>query len=745
MSSHQTTTAAAPRYSIGLVPRAAARDGLRRWGSGGGTARAAARAASLAATIAVWLAAASVGCRPEVEPLNQPGGGDAPDTQWQNDLFVSAIDSLNRLEQLDSGAMFEEVMRRLSGGDVAAPSDPLLATWPEPEILSQVVDRLNGWLDAQPRPDSWQPDPMLSSLPEALRRLPVVENLGAARFSHVDGFALREASWLRDVAQSARGEQLDDLSRAVRLFDWVVCNIQLVPGEEPSQAADDSSGPGPSPKTVAEGGSGAASSGESPGQEPVESASAPTDGSMWQFPWETLWFGRGTVWQRAWVYVLLLRQQGIDAAILAVPQSDEPASALRPWAVGVLCEGKLRLFDPQFGLPIAGRRGPSLGPDGRLWVEPAALEEMIEEPALLDRLAAAPDRSYRVRAEDLRRVVALVEASPACLSWRMERLESRLSGEQRLVLSVQPSRLARRFGEQPGVRAVGLWTLPFETYRRRAALSAPEVQRRLVQLLPFLTPPAGPPLWKGRLLFLRGQLDGPDGAAAHLQRARLADAELVEAETWIARRYLETAQAAGETITDAHRQAAEQMAQIQATMLLRAKMNATYWLGLISLQAGRYEAAYDYFATRTLEIAPDGPWADGARYNLARSFEAAGQMDRAVLLLRTDSPSPDQEGCLVRARWLEEAARRADAARRHGREKQSPSSGTVDAAETPPIAPAPSLDMPTPAPPESPRRGQSETPPVAPQTPTPEPPTRWPAEPESPPTLPDSPPSPASE
>ena len=38
-----------------------------------------------------------------------------------------------------------------------------------------------------------------------------------------------------------------------------------------------------------------------------------------QVPWETLFLGHGTKWERAWTYILLLRQRGIDAALLAVP------------------------------------------------------------------------------------------------------------------------------------------------------------------------------------------------------------------------------------------------------------------------------------------------------------------------------------------------------------------------------------------------------------------------------------------
>ena len=64
---------------------------------------------------------------------------------------------------------------------------------------------------------------------------------------------------------------------------------------------------------------------------------------------------------------------------------------------------------------------------------------------------------------------------------------------------------------------------------------------------------------------------------------------------------------------------------MEKLVYLRGKQDASYWSGLIAYQRGNYPAAVDYFARRTLEFMPDGPWTDGARYNLARTFEAAGE------------------------------------------------------------------------------------------------------------------------
>ena len=159
-----------------------------------------------------------------------------------------------------------------------SPSDRpnrLLAAWPEPEMLRQIVDRLNQWIRTQQPPADWKLDPMLAALPKPLADLPQVKDLGRMEFSRFDGYALQEAVWLRDVGLWARGDALDDLERAKSLFDWTVRNIQL--------------------------------EADGPSRIPL-------------FPWETLLFGRGTATERAWVFILLARQLGIDAAMLGLEE-----------------------------------------------------------------------------------------------------------------------------------------------------------------------------------------------------------------------------------------------------------------------------------------------------------------------------------------------------------------------------------------------------------------------------------------
>ena len=149
------------------------------------------------------------------------------------------------------------------------------------QILKQVCDRLNQWyLQEKPRV-AWQPDPLLAGLSDELRNLPAVKLQDTMQFRQTDGWFLQESIWLRDISKTAREDQFDDLAVAERLFDWTVRNVQL------EKNADSQARANP------------------------------------HRPYETLLLGRGTALDRAWVFMLLARQQGLDTVMLAL---GDPAS-----------------------------------------------------------------------------------------------------------------------------------------------------------------------------------------------------------------------------------------------------------------------------------------------------------------------------------------------------------------------------------------------------------------------------------
>lgn len=454
------------------------------------------------------------------------------------------------------------------------------------------------------------------------------------QFYPQDHAAMREAVFFRDLSRWARGEEFDDVSRARRLFDWVVRNIQL------------------------------------------EAAPRPGGGAVRvpQYPLETLFLGRGTAAERAWVFILLARQQGIDAAMLAVPEANSPGGEPRPWAVGVLSEGEIYLFDTQLGLPIAAREGVVRSASGALEIRPATLAEAARDESILRQLDLSTAQPYPVRASQLDKIVVLLEASPSYLTLRMKLVEGQLSGDDRMVLSAAPAAQAERFKACKHVGEVRLWPHPYQTLLVRLILGPDLAQWQGQAFAPFQAPslvegrlvasfveepvaplflkatpkqseqverrrrttaerrreaPPATPLGQGRLLHLRGKLQGEGSASHYYQMARPSERELA-----------------------LH----GQLSLAERAIILEAKQNASYWLGLVALEQKNSSSAIDYLATRTLAAFPGTPWTPGAKYNLARVFEAQGQALKAAQLYRENAGAPQGYGDLLRAKWLERLA-----------------------------------------------------------------------------------------
>jgi hypothetical protein len=288
------------------------------------------------------------------------------------------------------------------------------------------------------------------------------------------------------------------------------------------------------------------------------------------------------------------------------------------------------------------------------------LAQVVAEPELLRRLDIDPSHKYPVEAADLKHVVPQLEASPDYLSERMRLLETHLRGDIRMVLTTAPSEHAERWKAAKHLAPARLWPLPLETLDRRRHLDRNKVMVRLAEMLPFgwvyedrVTlrnrdlegQPGEPPgasreeertlrsaaLGQGRTLHLKGKLTGDDGAIHFYQMARPTDERL----------------------------RASSMPLQDKAICLRGKLDATYWLGLIAQERGKYETAADDFLNRGWPklTSAESPWTAGARYNLARTYEAAGDIPQAVGAYRSNDSSPGYQGDLLRARWLVEQNR----------------------------------------------------------------------------------------
>jgi tetratricopeptide (TPR) repeat protein len=411
-------------------------------------------------------------------------------------------------------------------------------------------------------------------------------------FDVEDGRILRETVWLRGAARYAVGDATDALVRAERLFDWTVRNIQLIDAAAPT----------------------------TPGA---------VDLRLPYLPWHALILGRGSATDRAWLFTLLARQQGLDVVLLA-PAEAKPAEANSPLAA-LVHDGQLYVFDTAWGAPVPGPGGKGI----------ATLAQLQKDDALLRALDLGDGESggegpkYPLTAEAAKQLAAYVETSSSFLAPKFARLERLLAGDSRLVLSIDQDELFERVKKCAGVGQVKPWPLRDERFaasREKAAYEA-----LVVMLSPFgKAPGANPrlarsPLWVPRVKHIAGKYADPLTGKATLtrfyQQARPSNEDLKplgsDSSAW--------AYAYG------------------------IKHNATYWLGLVSYDLGNYETAAEYF-NLVLRDEANGGWTAGARYNLGRTFEAMQDTSKAVAAYRATyfGRKPDA-ACLYRAKRLEKS------------------------------------------------------------------------------------------
>lgn len=571
-----------------------------------------------------WLCAVALcllpACRRSADAPGASSSGSAA-VAPQQDYFRAAWDHLARLDDFDPK-----------------------------QGMVQTAYYLNRWVERTEAAAAWQPTPRIEQLPADLRGIAPLRELDKRQFTVDDVRYLREASWARSISkwvaarpddpefatwlkqlEADRGEaHAYELSLAERLFDWTVRNIQLdalppFPGE--------AAGPEASAANAA------------PGAAPWQQAT-PGPGYT-AHPWQTLLYGRGDAWQRARVFILLCRQQQIDAVMLAF---DDPKSKPRPqpWLPAVSIDDQLYLFDTQLGLAI---RGP-----GEIGI--ATLAQVLQNPGLLRTLDVVGDVSYAAADADLTQLVALLDASPEALSYRIQAFQQESATGEPLFVSVPVDELAQRLQRHAGITAIQLWHTPFQTWvyrdaRQRRSREDPEIKRQL--MFDEMIFDSMHPLVQGRVQYFRGNFEKTterEGAKGYFVEARIPDVQIKQIET-------SPEIQAGLGIVRGRENDLEWQFRLQMTkvLVIGVKHTATYWLGITHYDTGRFETAIDWLQQRTLETPDENQWKPGARYNLSRTYEAMGDLETArKTLLRDDSPQ--RHGNLLRARYLRRRAER---------------------------------------------------------------------------------------
>jgi Anaphase-promoting complex, cyclosome, subunit 3/Transglutaminase-like superfamily len=473
---------------------------------------------------------------------------------------------------------------------------------PDSKILTQVVVWLNQWLRQSEKAADWRIDPLLETLDPALRGDPQLAAHISKEALEATMFKPHEGRLLQEAVW------MRDISRWAR-------------GE---------------------------------GFDDLERAAALFDWTVRNVqleedenrlahrPWQVLLYGHGTAEQRAWVFALICRQLGLDVVVLAskpsirsAAESETAQSEAKFWLPALVHDDELYLFDTRLGMAIPGPGGQGV----------ATLKQVQDDDGLLRQLDLE-GWPYPMDAGTLKGVTAYVVADWLDLSRRAAQVEEKLTGDDRLALSTAPSSIAAALRALPHISEVRLWGVPFETLRDQLSLLPPARRREVLAFEPMATRPV---LWKARMRHFQGRREGGD------EQTATDPSEVIDDHGEAAQLY--TDKSVRPADRDIEREQSDDKRRVDAI----AKLNATYWLGLLSYDDGKYDVAVHWFSRPELS-AQEASWSSGARYNLARTYESQKKLEEAIALLADDS-SPQQHGNKLRARRLKlrmEEAKKAD-------------------------------------------------------------------------------------
>lgn len=355
------------------------------------------------------------------------------------------------------------------------------------QFEEKLAASLNRWGESEAdlmSPDDWSFDAMAEKLLESSEDVAAITNQKDLGFSNTDSYFLQQNFWAKKLAErlvanrdlgpfevirvtsnvdEAMVDKDDDplrialqklhdglsdeasleLANTLKLFDWSVRNIMLLPnnsiigdeGDPEDFRLNDASEP--------------------------SAAGIPGLGYT-RFPGQTMLLSRGDYVERAKVFMTMLNQLGIESVMLAY-MDDEGNSV--PWAVGVNCGQRLYIFDTKLGLPIPGKTFGQI----------ATLSELKSDPELLNSLDLSVNESlkdqtkYWVKEDQLKQLKGLIFCPPETLTYRSWELENRLVGDARMKLYMEPSKIAAGMPKVDGLE-YEIWDIDFKTHQFRRAL-----------------------------------------------------------------------------------------------------------------------------------------------------------------------------------------------------------------------------------------------------------------------------------
>jgi hypothetical protein len=179
--------------------------------------------------------------------------------------------------------------------------------------------------------------------------------------------------------------------------------------------------------------------------------------------------GSGSGLERAYVFLAVLQQLGLDGCLIGPPTAQNKMTiVLGPngksvlqngpfWAVGVRSGAEILLFDPWRGEPFPGPDGKSIG----------TLAQVTSNPDQLKAWFAQKDSPNPLTPEQVKNAAVFLAAPQSALAPRLGVLEAKLKADTGVRLTIDAPALKSRFAEiapnGPGVDAK-FWNPPADRF-----------------------------------------------------------------------------------------------------------------------------------------------------------------------------------------------------------------------------------------------------------------------------------------
>ncbi|HEY3789974.1 MAG TPA: hypothetical protein VGL71_14035 [Urbifossiella sp.] len=252
-------------------------------------------------------------------------------------------------------------------------------------------------------------------------------------YSSLDPAYLADGFYLLDAARSLDPTGLPPAERARVGFDWVCRQVF------------------PHPWTLREG---------------VQIPAIP--------PTYSLRRGSGSGLDRAYVFLALLQQMGLDGCLIGPPDAgDKPSlniasakdgtriAAIQKgpfWAVGVRIGADILLFEPWRGEAFPGPNGQGVGTLAQVKANPDQLKLWFENKTT----------PWDVKPEDVKKATVVLSVPLSSLSPRMALLEDKIKAETGVHLAINPAALRARFTaaapDGPGLTDLKFWNPPGDRF-----------------------------------------------------------------------------------------------------------------------------------------------------------------------------------------------------------------------------------------------------------------------------------------